>query len=237
MASSPSTLRRLDDRVSRLIRELPNCLNRFESSGLFTGPSIHFHVKTLELRRSMELRAALSNDAFFTYLYATLTAWGMHRMGPGNTKLIDFQSFCTTIQRQADALSEFATLHLVQMEEHELPGVASRLWRALSEIRVSPAEAKIVSSTKVSHHLLPALLPPIDRQYSFNFFYGRQKLSISDDEAFDEMFSRIHRIGREGRKVLEARMRMSRHPMATSVPKLIDNAIVGCVLANRAIVK
>jgi hypothetical protein len=52
----------------------------------FEGPSLYFHRKSLECA-----------DTDFTRrlecICATLTAWGMHRMGKGGPKMLPFEEF------------------------------------------------------------------------------------------------------------------------------------------------
>ena len=45
---------------------------------------------------------------------------------------------------------------------------------------MSVAAAQIVANSKALHHLLPALVPPIDREYTFRFFYDRTMLTINE---------------------------------------------------------
>jgi len=48
---------------------------------------------------------------------------------------------------------------------------------------VSTSRTQIVASSKFLHHLLPDLIPPIDRQYTFAFLTG-QKTVTSNRAAF-----------------------------------------------------
>ena len=48
------------------------------TTNLFVGPSLYFHQKALECYEKEFL-----SDRHLEYVYATLVAWGMHRMGPG----------------------------------------------------------------------------------------------------------------------------------------------------------
>ena len=52
------------------------------------APSVYFHSRTLERLKTIGLSKALEDTYFFEYLYATLTSWGMHRMGPKGAKLV-----------------------------------------------------------------------------------------------------------------------------------------------------
>ena len=88
----------MDSRIVELCLRFEDHLDAFSRTELFTGPSWYFHDKTLALRTTLGLRGALRDDAFFDWLYATLVSWGLHRMGPGNTKLRDIQEIRDSIR-------------------------------------------------------------------------------------------------------------------------------------------
>ena len=92
MARKISTYNRMDERVASLIDEFSKCLDYFESESPFTGPSLEFHQWTIQARRTHATSLlALDDHYFFQMLYATLTAWGMHRMGKNSpTRLTTF---------------------------------------------------------------------------------------------------------------------------------------------------
>jgi hypothetical protein len=53
----------------------------------FHGPSLYFHRRALESWDYPDLSRHLE------YIYATLASWGMHRMGRGGAKMLDFETF------------------------------------------------------------------------------------------------------------------------------------------------
>ena len=65
------TIRRMQERVESLIEHFDEYVGVFDQRNLFTGPSVYFHGKTLEiLRRHNNPSEALLDDLFFDYLYA-----------------------------------------------------------------------------------------------------------------------------------------------------------------------
>jgi hypothetical protein len=60
---------------------------------------------------------------------------------------------------------------------------AETAWQVIAAIKVSTSRTQIVAGSKRLHHLLPDLILPIDRQYTFSFFTG-QKMVASDHVAF-----------------------------------------------------
>ena len=228
MSSSHKVLIRMEQRVTQLSKNFVEYLDYFDASENFVGPSIYFHNKTLAIRKACgSAEAALQSDEFFDYLYATLTAWGMHRMGQGNTKLGDIEELKRSFRLQTPSIRQFENLVITDIDKTDASEVAEDLWSVLSQLKVSVAEAQIVANSKALHHLLPSLVPPIDRSYTYNFFYNRTLLTLEEREAFQEMYSRLQFIAVANKEQIQARVGRQWN---TSVTKTIDNAIVGFVL-------
>jgi len=226
--STAKVLDRIRQRVDDLSQSFAECLDFFDAAEPFVGPSSYFHHKALAARLPHNsIASLLQDDLFFDWLYATLTAWGLHRMGPGNTKLRDISELKASFRQQADAIEELAPLTITS-QDAEL--TARKIWAVLSSLRVSIAEAQIVANSKALHHVLPRLVPHIDREYTFNFFYNRNNLSISEDEAFVEMYAEFHRLAVGNIQEIVSRIGKGWH---TSESKVIDNAIVGYMLRQR----
>lgn len=232
MASSRKVLDRMEGRVAELTRDFPKYLGVFETAQLFTGPSWYFHYKALAKRHPRTIPDLLYDDEFFDLLYGTLTAWGLHRMGPGNTKLREIDEIRRSFQQQAHQLGKLAGLRITSVAVKDAPSVARAVWSVLTRLRVSIAEVQIVANSKALHHVLPDLVPPIDREYTLNFFYDRNMLSIREADAFVEIYVLFHRIATANASEIMTRVGRQWH---TSETKVVDNAIIGYMLENRAL--
>ena len=106
MSFQQKTLILARQRVGELCAGFGGYISAFEAEVLFTGPSLYFHHKTLSIRRGLgcSVEACLESEGFFESLYATLTSWGLHRMGPGNTRLVDLPVMVRGFRRQAENL-------------------------------------------------------------------------------------------------------------------------------------
>ncbi len=222
-------LDRMQDRVDDLIAGFDRYVKAFDSANPFTGPSLYFHLKTLAVSRRLSAPSeALYCDEFFDYLYATLTAWGMHRMGPRGAKLVDLPKIRQSFLGQERSIRELESLCISRIPNVELSGTVSRLWAILDGLRVGAGGTKIVANSKALHHLLPDLMPPIDRAYTLRFFYDNTALNQGDEVAFREIYPHFHRVA------VSCREHIDRHvgsgPWNTSQTKVVDNAIVGFVL-------
>lgn len=228
MVSSIKTLNRMKERVEQLSRHFAEYLDYFNHSGNFVGPSVYFHDKTLAIREKYAtIEETLESDEFFDYLYATLTAWGMHRMGPGKTKLRNIEELKHSFCSQVEQIQKFEGYKITDLQD--APAVGCDLWQIIANLKVSIAEAQIVANSKALHHLLPSLVPPIDRTYTYNFFYNRNMLSLPESDAFQEIYLQFHRIAVDNRDQINAYVGKDWN---TSETKTIDNAIVGYVLKN-----
>jgi len=67
--------------------------------------------------------------------------------------------------------------------ERRCLGGSATAWEVIAHIKVSTSRTQIVAGSKMLHHLLPDLIPPIDRRYTFRFFTG-QMMIASDRVAF-----------------------------------------------------
>lgn len=230
MPSSNRVLARMSGRVNDLAENLTECLHYFDSEETFVGPSIYFHHKTLETRaKHKSIKEVILSDDFYDWLYATLTAWGMHRMGKGNTRLRDIQDIKISFRSLTDKLVVLGELKLSEIPKNDIPELTATIWGIISNLRVSIAEAKIVANTKALHHLLPDLVPPIDRTYTYSFFYDRTGLSLPEQEAFQEIYPQLAKLARTNNDRIQPWIGKGFHASET---KIIDNAIIGYVRKN-----
>jgi len=151
-------------------------------------------------------------------------------MGPGNTKLRDFDDFKASLLTQVDAINALRSVSLHDVSASEIGQLTARLWPLLSALEVSVAEATIVANSKTLHHLLPNLVPPIDRTYTYDFFYSRMNLSVSEEDAFSEIFQRFHLLAVQCKGMLPG---LLDDGWNSSTTKVLDNAIVGYAIAMK----
>lgn len=225
MGFQSKTLDRMDRRTDSLIAEFPTCLKSFAEANLFTGPSLHFHLRTLAiLQECGEAVAAIERDDYLESLYATLASWGMHRMGPSGAKLVDLATMKQCFLSQRDSIRLLQDRHILRVRQAEVPVVAANIWKVIEGLSVGVGKTRIVAGSKALHHVLPELVPPIDREYTVRFFLHSTTLSGGDKAAFIAMYPLFHRIGSACSPQIQAAIGTG---MNTSFTKVIDNAIVG----------
>ena len=206
----------------------------------FGGPCVYFHRECL---RAGEREFASSRH--FEMLYATLTAWGMHRMGNADrtkTKLTEWDRFRQSLQACAEKLTPVRGLKMLDISEDEYADAIQSMRPAYEELRLSESSATIVVNSKALYHLLPDLVPPIDRQYTVRFFTqapamwrdGKGKFrpvmlpagAGTQFGLFHEICTKVKRVADRVDRALFERERQAHH---VSPPKAIDNAIVNYV--------
>ncbi len=215
--------------LESLVGDFSHSVRSFDASRQFGGPSVYFHVKTIEaLARHLTAVDALGDDLFFDYLYATLASWGLHRMGPGKTKLGDLDDLKASFRKQASNIEQVQQLRIEQLGSGEVRGVAEAAWEIMANLRVGIGQTLLVANSKALHHLLPGLIPPIDRNYTLRFFVGRPYIHSGRDAAyFQAIYPLFHEIAVRCSSGIHGFIATPSEGMNTSVTKVIDNAILG----------
>ncbi len=196
----------------------------------YSGPSVYFHTRVIEKYRNTDnYDKLLSDNQYIEYIYATLTSWGMHRMTK-NVLLKEFKEFKKTIDLNRDSLIELNKYKLETIQSIE--DMKKSLLKVFNNLIVMKKGSKIVGTSKALHHLLPDLVPPIDRRNTINFFYEdplKKQVSIPKDE--DKSFFEILGEYIDITKNLNLTLRSfpNKNVFDTSVPKIIDNAIIGFI--------
>ncbi|RYC66245.1 hypothetical protein [Spirosoma sordidisoli] len=187
----------------------------------FTGPSLHFHIRALELK----------NPEKIEFVYAALTAWGMHRMGKKGAKLNNFDIFEKSIKDCEPIFTKLGDAKLENSSGLEFDYI-KELFHTLNPMA---SGVKIVGVSKVLAHYIPDIIAPVDRQYTFQFL--NQKKDTTPPRNWDEyeLLREIHlklfkpiALNEHFRKhALEWLNQKSEYPWDTSIPKIIDNLIIG----------
>ena len=212
----------------------------FHQFRAFGGPCVYFHRECLLAREQRFL-----SDRHIEMLYATLTAWGMHRMGGADktkTKLTEWKEFRESLASSSEALNPLRNVSLLGSSEREYSEAVSALWPCYQALRLSVSDATIVVNSKAFYHLLPDFIPPIDRQYTVRFFRhrpvdwrnakGKFKV-VTLPDGLDEQFKLFHticvKVKRLADRIDPALFDAERRENDVTPPKAIDNAIVNYV--------
>ncbi len=196
----------------------------------FRGPSLYFH------QRALETRSSPLSQLHLEYVYATLATWGMHRMGQGGSKMQSFDTFRHSIEALADRLSAAQTFNLREMDDTK--------WTLLRDIfqsiSVMASGTSLVGNSKVMHHILPNVVPPIDREYTLWYLVGNKSIRNDLDSEWKLMkdiisgfFIPVASDRDFVKRALQWIARKDKYPWDTSLMKIVDNLIIGSKKAIR----
>jgi hypothetical protein len=200
------------------------------------GAPAYFHARLIQTSRERggyPSRWLPRDEAVLELLYAVLAAWGMDSRG---ARLVDFENFCACVRALVSS-SSFQDLEGVSIRAINggWSDTLSALWselRGRCKIMVGPAI--IVGSSKLLHHLLPDLFPPIDTSYTLDFLRAldrteQYRLSSREVQApdFETFFKIMLFFGHVAREVPSIEAYVGKWPVASgSIPKVIDNAVI-----------
>ncbi|TLM67383.1 MAG: hypothetical protein FDZ69_04625 [Deltaproteobacteria bacterium] len=220
----------LPEKVRDLLENLGPYHVAYYEAEVFGGPSLYFH------RRALETRQTPCSTSHLEYVYATLASWGMHRMGGKGSKMRPFERFLRSVEALVARIHEAQQFDLTQMDETR--------WGAVREIfegiDVMASRTRLVGNSKVMHHLIPNLVPPIDREYTLAHLLGSKNITNDLHGQWDLMRGLIEKFfvpvisSQEFSSATEHWARRSEEfPWDTSPLKIVDNLIIGAVKARK----
>jgi hypothetical protein len=205
----------------------------------FGGPSIYFHIQSIR-----EQRANFLSERHCEMIYATLASWGMHKMGDPNftkAKMVEYDDFKNSLFGQREELHAFNNKRFDESTIDEYRNYINELEKIYLALKVSISASTIVAHSKVLAHLLPDLVPPVDRQYTIRFFTQDDKLFFSrtgkyknvempdSSNHFSAFVDYCVRIKRMYDKCNNSIFHIDSNTFNTSIPKIMDNIIMSFV--------
>ena len=226
-----SSERQREEQISQQIKDLCKEFTTDVELGKqkYTGPSVYFHLKTVDKFKELgnSVLTAAKDERFCELLYATLVAWGMHRMGKRGAQMPDFDHFADSIAGLAPEIDELSDYRITTLFSEDMPGVVDKLWSIIHRLEGSKAHTKLVANSKILHHLLPYLVPPIDRKNTGDFFGFKSQDWKREENIFRFVFPKMVSIAKSVKTTLDA---LIYEGFNSSPTKVIDNAIIGYVL-------
>lgn len=174
-----------------------------------------------------------------------LASWGMHKMGdPDNTKakMVEFDNFKQSILTQRSRLHQFIALRMESYTEEQYEECLDELHDIYCALKVSISDATIVAHSKTLAHILPNLIPPIDRQYTIRFFTQDNKdfftnsgkfSSVNLPSGLEDQFMAFKKYSRRIKALFDRcnhqLFSIEKNTFNTSYPKIMDNLIISFV--------
>lgn len=234
---STSLVQFLDEFVSRFDEAHESFYNRKDEPyrKFHEGPCIYFHQRTIKLYRVHRKREKFSytqllNDIrILEYLYATLTAWGMNSLR-GGPQLKDFTGFKKALQtpRLIALLEDIKDITLLDVSKKDLNVLKEKMVGIFSlfqrEAKMMRTRKILIGSSKTLHHLHPDLFMPIDQVHTIALLKKHMYIPSKFDnfKTWWNIFLCSWYIAKK-----KGDFSSFTEKMDTSIPKIIDNAIVG----------
>lgn len=209
-----------------LVAKFSRWLDHFVDHGPFTRPEqLECHSRAIALRREHASAASASEDsAFVEALYDTLRAWGV---GSRGSILVPLTEFGPRLRLVSAALEPLEPLR-IDNDDLDIQGSIEFLWKAIESMGVVRNKALLVAGSKTLHHLLPDLVPPMDRAYTQTFFrWHPTQFQNNQVRCFGLAYKALASVARD----VGASEYVGTHPLHSSVSKVLDNGLVGLVRA------
>jgi hypothetical protein len=192
----------------------------------FSGPSLHFH------RRALTATAIEKTEM----VYALLVSWGMHRMG-GGPQMNEFEIFSASVAEHLPTIQSLCSKNISDVTIDEF-NVLESVFENLNAMKSS---RKIVAFSKILAHYLPNIIAPIDNEYTLRFVFGRPRIPDAWDEfgLFRNIHLRLIKKVATHKHFLQTSSQWLNNPdfpWDTSLPKIIDNLIIGKVIVDKKLI-
>lgn len=217
--------------LKTLVKFFPAFLKAFQENCPFRKyGQFEYHNNTIRMRKEHgSAIKALKDESFLRSLYSTLEAWGI---GSRASNLKKFPDFVEAIRTKENQLSDLEH-YFIDDPDLDIPDTLKKLSNLIFSLDIVDNEAKLVSSTKALHHLLPNLVVPIDRSYTQIFFgWENTKFQYYQKECFERAFRSFVWIARQSNPEQYVGKGWN-----TSRTKVIDNAIIGVFNGGIELVK
>lgn len=210
--------RAVDLRVAILIKDFDRFVAEYDLNPPFTPQQLKSHLLTIRRRRELGSAVAASADPIFVQgLYDTLRSWGIGKRG---SRLVSISEFTDAIAACAAKLVPFESERIDALRDSDQ--LATQVWSLISELNITYNQNKIVAGTKCLHHLLPDLVPPMDREYTQTFFgWHNSEFQKNSAACFRRAFQVLAHIAHAVQPE-----RLVAGDWRTSRTKILDNAVV-----------
>jgi hypothetical protein len=190
-----------------------------------SGDDLSLYRKVIALHREDgDLEKLFNRTDFIHLIHRTLEAWNMNQRA---AKLSGLEELEKTITQNRTALLKLYKHKLHELTEKTVDEIIPALELVFTGLRVMKSKRRIVGVSKTLHFLLPDLIIPIDSSYTMPAFFNHNKFSTDPEietRDFIHIFKNTLRIVKQLNLTLAD---VSGKGWNTSVPKLIDNAIIG----------
>jgi hypothetical protein len=217
----------VDSRLAGVTRDFAACVEAYDRQVPFQrSGQYEWHRMTIEARlRCGGAGRALEDEAFGRLLYGTLQRWGIGRRASVLVPLAEFR------QRMLDQAAPISALEDARIDDEALdvPAVCERVWQVIQDLGIVRNRSLIVPGTKALHHVLPDLVPPMDRAWTGAFFLWSAAAPQNTQAAtFTRTFTGLAQVACAVKPA-----GYIGQGWRTSRSKVLDNAVIGYCKLNK----
>ncbi|MGB2807490.1 MAG: hypothetical protein WBC22_07110 [Sedimentisphaerales bacterium] len=199
------------------IKQIVECIknNRIQEidEKFGNGPELYFYKKVINLRNgSKNIESFLRDERNLEIVYATLVAWGMNSQAAKMKYFDEFKANILSCKKEIEQLESFWENGNIDMEE-----MNCCLRETYEKLHLMKGKAKLVSNSKLLHFLFPEKLMPMDGKHTLHYFNAGE--SVNKYLEIIEFSFEIMDMEDNWQKYLSG-------DWNTTVPKMIDNAII-----------
>jgi len=190
-----------------------------------SGHDLTLYRELIDMHRKYaNLENLLEDEAFLRKLYETLEKWNMNQQGARLGPFVDFKNSVRfwkgyLIKLYEYKLNKEITFDITQLKE--------MLKKIFCNLKVMESKRRIVGVSKGLHFLLPDLIMPIDGKYTLPAFYGYNKFANTPEKEFITFWEIFIKFIEITDRLQLDQGDVDGEKWNTSIPKLIDNAIIG----------
>jgi len=216
------TQEELQARIEGLIADFVSCVETYDAESPFRRQNqLDYHRQTIDRRRFLgSVDAAIRDNVFTSRLHDTLQVWGLNRR---QSKLATVDQLRNSLRRHRRRLVALEPLQLETLTQNTVAAVAAELSELIADLGAVENTARVVAGTKALHHVLPELVPPMDRAWTGTFFgWSTFDPQNNQTEIFTEAFTTFAEVARATRP-----SHLVGSGWRTSPTKILDNALIG----------
>ncbi|MBA4376979.1 MAG: hypothetical protein C0401_12525 [Anaerolinea sp.] len=190
-----------------------------------TGHDLFLYRELVAMHRQYnDLEVLLDSDHFLHTLHGTLEEWDMNKRG---ARLSEFEVFKNSVLFCKNSLLELYKYKLYDDIYDDMGIMKEFAERVFCNLQVMDSHRRIVGVSKTLHFLLPDLIMPIDSKYTMTSFYGYNRYSKSAKKEFADFWEIFEKTVEITERLVLCPADVDGELWRLSVPKLIDNAIIG----------
>jgi len=211
----------IDDNRETFFSYVEDCNNKYRY-----GHDLERYREIISRHRSInDINRLIDDDSFCSLVWDTLDAWNMDQRG---AELVPKDVLQESIRSHRKQLTILYPCKLHDISENQMVyGILGSLDILFCGLKVMATKRRIVGVSKALHFLLPDLVIPIDGNYTLPYFWGYNKYDSTPEAEFN-MFKYIFYCSYSITNKLQLTPSdITNEGWNTSVPKLIDDAVIG----------